>query len=330
MREFADRMYLHAKIHGLRHTILSGPSYRDVLTTRTFNKIPIEIRNQPGNFSSLFTLEENIFRKQVETLLKLLNISKYYRRLFRAYLHVFETWNVKALLMRAEGRYEGDIPWFDISPYNLLSSSFRNEILDRKGLVSRLPEQYKIVFSEVASSQRYEQVEIALDMSIYRELIKSMKCLRPEDAGILAESLLLNITLLSLTWKKRLEVLYRWDRASARSFVDGMAEVLWQSHPLLKKRYPAVVQYWERNAPFLSAHLRPGDYLQLREGEQAMHRKLYTCYLSWFFRDFHAAWCVVSFLWLLYYQLQNLRGMVEGLRADMHPDRIINMLVYGE
>ena len=234
---------------------------------------------------------------------------------------------MKALLVRADGRYTGDMPWFDISPFDLVPSSFRKKKADRARLFSLLPERYTGVLRNVSSSERYEHLEVALDMAIYNELAESMRYLHHRDAVILAGSLLLNITLLAITWQKRLTVLYRWNAKNAQSFVNEMAGDLMHSHHLLRKRYPDSLEYWKKLVPLSGAELHHGDYAELRKMEHSMHRRLYNEYRSWFFRDFHASWCVVSFIWLVYYQLQNLRGIVEGLRAKMHPDGIYSLLV---
>ena len=46
-----------------------------------------------------------------------------------------------------------------------------------------------------------------------------------------------------------------------------------------------------------------------------------------FHRDFHSIYCVVAYLWLLFYQIRNLFKIIEGRRFGFSPEVILARIV---
>jgi len=44
-------------------------------------------------------------------------------------------------------------------------------------------------------------------------------------------------------------------------------------------------------------------------------------------QDFHSICCVVSYLWMLYYQIRNLIKIIEGRHFGYSPERILANIV---
>ena len=126
MNYYADRLYLHAKIHVLRSKLLRRNDYIEIINAKKANLA------FPGLVSETdakdFTrVREIVFRSQIDKVIHFVGASEYYTDLFRSFLRFFEIGNFKLLLAKSFGRKALIEQWNDISPYN----EFDKELLEK-------------------------------------------------------------------------------------------------------------------------------------------------------------------------------------------------------
>jgi hypothetical protein len=61
--------------------------------------------------------------------------------------------------------------------------------------------------------------------------------------------------------------------------------------------------------------------------ELHLEQKYYAWVSFMFHRDFHSLYCVVAYLWLLFYQIRNLFCIIDGRRFGFSSDEILNKII---
>jgi hypothetical protein len=61
--------------------------------------------------------------------------------------------------------------------------------------------------------------------------------------------------------------------------------------------------------------------------ERHLEQNYYTWVSSMFHRDFHSVYCVIAYLWLLFYQIRNLFRIIDGRRFGFSSEAILNKLI---
>ena len=167
MNPYADKNYLHAKIHALRNQLLRRNDYTKIINAQkphlTFPTLISENDAEDHNKT-----KEIIFRNQIKKLLIFIESSDCYRTLFKAFLRFFETGNVKLLLAKAFGRTMLIEQWNDISPYNAFEKDLLQRDISQDEFKSLLGSTY--LNNAIADDfpTRYEELESRIDFCAVR------------------------------------------------------------------------------------------------------------------------------------------------------------------
>lgn len=320
MNPYADKNYMHAKIHALRDQMLKRNDYIKIINAQkphlAFPTLISEDDAEDHNKT-----KEIIFRNQIKKLLLFIEASDCYRVLFKAFLRFFETGNVKLLLAKAFGRTMVIEQWNDISPYN----SFEKDLLQRDIPLDEFKSLLGNTYLNNAIADdfptRYEELESRIDFYAVRYFFNFSKEILFPQRSIFQEVMLRKIVLLRIVWSFRLRQNYGWDDdkisshiASLYDFIDefnGKAELIIK-----------IERQMNRELAQSSGGIPEVSYI-----ENKLERYFWSYIWKNFSRDFHSIYCVISYLWLLYYQIQNLFRIIEGLRFNVSPDIISKKII---
>ena len=74
-------------------------------------------------------------------------------------------------------------------------------------------------------------------------------------------------------------------------------------------------------------HKEGGQEPSITDIEHHLEKIFFVWVSSMFHRDFHSICCVLGYLWLLYYQIQNLFRIIDGRRFGFSADAILGKLI---
>ena len=320
MNPYADKNYMHAKIHALRDQLLRRNDYIKIINAQKPHlAFPTLIsENDAEDFSKV---KEIIFRNQIKKLLLFIESSDCYRALFKAFLRFFETGNVKLLLAKAFGRNMVIEQWNDISPYNAFEKGLLGRDIPLDEFKSMLGNTY---LNDVIADDfpfRYEELESRIDFCAVRYFFNFSKEFLFPQSCIFQEVMFRKIVLLRIIWSFRLRQNYGWDDdkisshlASLYGFIDEFDD----RAELIIKIERQVNKELNRSS---------GGIPEVSDIENELERYFWSYIWKNFSKDFHSIYCIVSYLWLLYYQIQNLFRIIEGLRFNVSPDIISKKII---
>jgi len=320
MNPYADKNYLHAKIHALHDQLLKRNDYIKIINAQKPHlAFPALIsENDAEDYSKV---KEKIFRNQIKKLLLFIESSDCYRALFKAFLRFFETSNVKLLMAKAFGRTVVIEQWNDISPYNSFEKGLLQRDISLDQLKSLLGNTY--LNNAIADDfpSRYEELESRIDFYAVRYFFDFSKEILFAQRSIFQEVMLRKIVLLRIVWGFRLSQNYGWDDDKIASHLvslydlidefDGKAELIIKIERQMNKEL----------------NQSPGGIPEVSDIENELERYFWSYIWKNFSRDFHSIYCVISYLWLLYYQIHNLFRIIEGLRFNVSPDIISEKII---
>jgi vacuolar-type H+-ATPase subunit C/Vma6 len=314
MRDYSDEAYLHARLYAMRSRLLSLKDY--VSLARNKEGALYDIK---AGASDPMAVEENIFREQIAKIVPLAEAITSYTPLFLAFFRQFEALNAKLILAKVFGLQSLE-QWYDIGPHAILQRSLLREATTLQDILPLLPGTYLADLLEDVSS--YEQMEIRVDLCAIRDLYSASVLFKPDVKldfqNLMGRRIAVTSTVLSLRLKKT----YQWDDERIRLYLERF-------HGLFDGKTWQHIKVVE---DILNRHLE-----QLRaSGAQEpsvvdMEHYLDQYYYKWissmFHRDFNSIYCVVVYLWLLFYQIRNLFKIVDGRRFGFAPERILAGIV---
>ena len=320
MNPYADKNYLHAKIHALRSQLLRRNDYIEIINAQKPH-LAFPTLISENDSEDLSKVKEIIFRNQIKKVLLFIESSNYCRALFEAFLRFFETGNVKLLLAKAFGRTVGIEQWNDISPYNVFERGLLGRDISLGEFKLLLGNSYlKNVIAD-GFPPRYEELESRIDFCTVRYFLSFSKEILLNQRSIFQEVMLRKIVLLRIVWSFRLSQNYGWDDdkisshlVSLYDFIDefnGKAELIIKIERQMNKKF----------------HQTSDGIPEVSDIENELERDFWTYIWKNFSRDFHSIYCVISYLWLLYYQIQNLFRIIEGFRFNVSPDIISKKII---
>lgn len=313
MRNYADEVNIHARIYAMRSRLLSLRDYTLMLRDQETSSGKITGETDTTEAA------ETIFKEQIAPVINIAGACDRYKMIFLAYLRLYEVQNVKLLLAKASGRQSVE-QWYDIGPFAILDKDVLEKNLSIDELQSLLTGTYLEDDFRVLS--RYRRMAILLDIVAFRNLYDVSASLSRQARTDFQEIILKRIAVLSVIWSHRLRVSYRLGEEKIRRYLTQIYDRLGID------AWPQVKAVEED----LSRHLEPlrkggGQEPSVADIERHLEQSFYIWIASAFHRDFHSIFCVVSYLWLLHYQIRNLLGIVEGRRFGFSTDAILSKLI---
>jgi vacuolar-type H+-ATPase subunit C/Vma6 len=311
MRNYADADNLHARIYAMRGRLLSLNDYASISREQVSDKIF-------GN-RNMIEAKEILFREQIAPVLSLVEAYDKYAALFLAYLRQYEAHNVKLLLARALGKESLD-QWYDIGPFATLNKDLLTKNLSLDEIKSLLADTYLACnFKDVSSFRR---MEIQMDISTARNLYNASASLSGQAKKEFQEMMIRRIAVLSVIWSYRLRGYYRFHDEQVRSSLKKFHD-LFGGH--VEPQMRIVEDALNRRIEQLqkSGAQKPS----IVDIERHIEQDYYVWVSSQFHRDFHSIYCVIAYLWLLFYQIRNLFRIIDGRRFGFTPEAMLNKMI---
>jgi len=315
MNPYADKNYLHAKIHALRSQLLRRKDFIEIINAQKPHlAFPTLISESVTE--DLSKVKEIIFRHQIRKVLLFMESTTCYRALFEAFLRFFEAGNVKLLLAKAFGRTVAIEQWNDISPYNAFEKGLLRRDISLDEVKTLFANTYlKDVIAD-DFPYRYEELESRIDFCAAKYLFNFSKEILFNQRSIFQEVMVRKIVLLRIVWGFRLRKNYGWDDERISSHLASL--------------YDLIDEFNGKNELIISIERQINRELNQSLGathetsdiENELDRYFWSYMWKIFSREFHSIYCVISYLWLLYYQIQNLFRIIEGFRFNVAPDII--------
>ena len=310
MRNFADENFLHARIYALRSRLLSFSDY-------------VSLSGKQGEFLPDKTISasdpvargERIFQEQIAGLFPLAESAERYAPLFLAFFRQFEAFNAKLIGAKIFGLSSLD-QWYDIGPYALLKRSLLHEARDLAHLRPFLAGTYLAEAFEGVES--YDQLETRVDLCAAKTFYAasaSFPCGAKRDfRDLMGRKIAMTTTILSLRLKKT----YQWSDEKINFFLEKFHDDFGGTvRPQVKIVEKAIFRYLQKT--------RSGgaEEPSVTDCEHDLEQYCYNWISSLFHKDYHSIYCVVSYLWMLYYQIRNLFKIIEGRRFCFPVERIL-------
>jgi vacuolar-type H+-ATPase subunit C/Vma6 len=313
MRNYADVPYLHTRIYAMRSRLFA------------FRDYAMMIREQeaiPGNISGIPDMteaKETLFRQQIAPVINLALAYEKYTPFFIANLRHYETHNAKILLARAAGRQSLE-QWYDLGPFALLDKRLLEERLSLDEIKSLLADRY--LDDDFKTISSYRQLVIHLDVCTAGNLYHSADSLSGSDALEFREMMLKRIAVMTLIWSCRLKAYYRFNHERIRFHMDRIHELYGG-----KAWYRVGLEQEALDRHLEQLRKETGQEPSVVDIEHHLELNYYAWITSMFHRDFHTIYCVVSYLWLLFYQIRNLFRIIEGKRFGLSVDTILSKMI---
>lgn len=310
MRNYADEDYLHARIYAMRGRLLTLRDYASL------------VRDQQASFlKSRDPVEagESVFCEQIAPIIAVAESCGKYAPLFRAFFRQFETHNAKILLAKAFGRKTPDV-WYDTAPF----ASLKKELLEKNLSAEEVKTLITQTFSGVdfKNTGSFLRMAINLDISAAKNFYDSSAMFSREARREFQEMALQRAAVLSVIWARRLKDYYHLSEEQIPSYIDKIINLFdGDVQPYVRNIEAELNSYLERIRK--SAASEPS----VIDIEKHLEQDYYAWVSFMFHRDFHSVYCVVSYLWFLYYQIKNLFRVIDGRRFGMSDESILNKII---
>ncbi|UCF73639.1 MAG: V-type ATPase subunit [Deltaproteobacteria bacterium] len=320
MNPYADKNYLHAKIHALRSQLLTRNDFIEIINAQKPH-LAFPTLISENDSEDLSKVKEIVFRRQIKKVLVFMESSDCYWALFEAFLRFFETGNVKLLLAKAFGRPVAIEQWNDISPYHAFEKDLLRRDISLDEVKTLLGNTYlnNVIADDFPS--RYEELESRIDFCAVRYFLSFSKEILFNQRSIFQEVMLRKIVLLRIVWGFRLRENYGWDNDKISSHLASLYDLIDE----FDGKDELVINTERQINRELNQSL--GRIAEVSDIENELERHFRSYIWRIFSRDFHSIYCVISYLWLLYYQVQNLFRIIEGFRFKVSPDIISKKII---
>ena len=313
MRNYADKVNLHARIHALRGRLLTPADYASLIRAQQANSLP------PSPASDLTGAKEALFREQIAPVVGLALAYGRYAPLFLAYLRQFEVHNLSILLMKAAGR-QGEQLWYDISPFAILQKDLLKRQLSLTDIRSLVAGSYlNDDFKDVSG---YRRMEIDADICAAGSLYHFARFLSGENKSDFQNMMQRRIAVLTVLWSYRLRWHYHFSEEKIERYMrrfhdlfDGGAKSHFRLIEDVQNRYLEQLRKEGGGKPSAA------------DIERHLEKNFFTWVSSMFHRDFHSICCVLAYLWLLHYQIRNLFRIIDGRRFGFSAEAILGKLI---
>ncbi|HUN54820.1 MAG TPA: V-type ATPase subunit [Smithella sp.] len=313
MRNYADEDNLHARIYAMRGRLLTLRDYDAMIRDEQRAEL------KPSGDSDWVEVRENLFREQIVPVIAIAAAFDKYEPLFLAYLRQFETRNAKMLLARAWGKKSLEM-WYDTGPFATLDK----ELLKK----NMSPDEIKALIAgtflpdDLKDDRDYLRMEINLDVSAAMNLYHSSTLLSSGSKKEFQEMALWRIAVMTVIWSYRLKEYYHLSREQIHFYLEKLQN-------LFDGQAPSHVSLVEEELNRNLEQIRRGGGKEpgVVDIESRLEQGYYDRVSYMFHRDFHSMYCVVSYLWLLFYQIKNLFCIIDGRRFGMQAEAILNKMI---
>ena len=315
MRYYADKDNLHARIYAMRGRLLSLKDYDSI------------VRGQESFFDSFsgthdhVEAKEMVFREQIAMVVHLAEATRKYSSLFIAFLRQYEVGNAKLLMAKALGRQSLE-QWYDIGPYAILDKSLLQQELSLADIRTIIANTYLEDVCEDISS--YVRLEIQVDISAAKNLYASSALFLPESRKAFQDFMLRRIAVIAMIWHWRLKQSYHWNDERIRLYLETFHNLnlfggdAWAQVRIIEDALNRRLEQLRKSGTQAPS---------AEDIEYHLEQYFYDWASSMFHRDFHSIYCVVAYLWLLYYQMRNLFRIIEGMRFGLPPGDILERII---
>ncbi len=314
MRNYADEVNLHARIHAMRGRLLSLRDYASKARDQT-NFFQI---SRPQD---LIEAKEAIFRAEIAPLIPLVDAYDNYAPLFLAYLRQYEAHNLKTILTKAFGKQSLE-QWYDIGPFAIVKKDLLQKKLSPDEIGALIAGTYLAEYFKDTSG--YRRMEIQVDFCAAGNLYRSSSLLSPQARKDFEGIMLKRIAVLTVIWSYRLREHYRWSDERIRIYMENFHDLfgghVWHQVGIVEESLSRRLEQLRKSG---TQKPSAGDI------ERYLEQEYYAWVSSMFHRDFHSIGCVVAYLWLLFYQIRNLFRIIDGRRFGFSPDAILNKMICG-
>ncbi|MCP4764034.1 MAG: V-type ATPase subunit, partial [archaeon] len=212
MVPYADRIYLHTKIHALYDKLLKKADYSEIINS---NNLLLALPDREGSIDTTdyITIKENVFRSQIQKILDFIEANEYYKNLFKAFLNLFELRNLKLIISKAYGMRNIIELWYDTYPHNIFDRELLEDITTPEILKENLGNTFLGEVFHFEETPDFKTLESRIDYAIIINLFAFSKELFPEQRQIFFNIATRKIISLKIAWSNRLELIYGWDHA---------------------------------------------------------------------------------------------------------------------
>ncbi len=314
MQYYADRTYIHSKLHGIKTTLLTAREYADIINSdRIENAFPDYI--QTGRDMDYASLKETIFRTQISHVINLVSASKPYIKLFRAFLRLYESKNISTLNIFKNHKRRSI--WYDISPYNTLSDLGEESKTEKSNIsfILRMFPELEKKAGVLESIQEPDSIDAFLGFYSWFSFIKILSPGLFTQRSNAARLILINCLRERSILKQRLMENYGFDHKEAESYLMEETGLL---NKIIKR-----FRVDEEAAESTTAASYEKEII-------AHNMNLFTQMSKMFYRDFHSTDTVVCYLILLKFQIRNLFYITDCFRLNMPKKQIHENIFSGE
>jgi hypothetical protein len=315
MRNYADEVNLHARIHAMRGRLLCLRDYGSMVREQAPDSLSPSAAQDP------VVARQTLFRQQIAPVLGLVEACERYTPLFLAFLRQYEAQNARLLLAKAFGKKSLEF-WYDIGPFAVFDQNLLGKKLSPDEVRSLLAGTY--LGGDFRDVSSYRQMDVRLETSAVLNLHRAATFLSKRAQREFQDIMLKRIGVLTVIWSWRLRQCYRWSEENIRLYK-------YKIHDLFGGQVYSRVLIEEKALARGVEQLRSpgGSAPSTVDIERYLDRKFYAWVSAMFHRDFHSLYCVVGYLWLLFYQIKNLFCIIDGKRFGLSPDRILDRIIAG-
>lgn len=313
MRHYADDPNVHARIYAMRSRLMTFKDYVDMVREQ------MSFSGRSENSDDFLEMKEMTFREQVKGVIHLAEAMSKYSPLFLGFLRQYEARNAKLLLARASGRASMEL-WYDIEPYAVLHRGLIDDTPGMEDLSSICAGTYlQDVFSAAAP---FERLEIRIDSCAAQMMVSAAVPLTAGVADLYRQIMLRRVAVLSVIWEWRLRDGYGWSLERTASFLGDLYGIFGGQVALQVKIVQEALN--RRIERFRKSGL---SIAQVADAEFLLEQYYFQWISSMFHLDFHSVSCVVSYLWLLYYQIRNIFCIIDGVRFRLSGEDILKRII---
>ena len=325
MSGLVDRLYIHAKVHALHGYLLDRKDYEKIVHAGNIHaSFPGVISEKEA--SDIISTKEKIFRDQITPFIVLAGLNDRYRDFFRAFLMLFELGNIKQVVTKAYDRILPFSQWNDISPYHSVDVSVRKNDIPLHGLKTLFA---GTVFAEAFNFEEppsYEELESRIDLIAIKNLLRLSEKIQQSNLSTFNDIMITRVLCLKHLWDARIQANYGkagdFHGFDLMDVFNGTGITIKDINPVeddMRKRIRSATKEPENRD-------RKPDVPAL---EQLLGHYFYAKIKKNFFSDFHSIGPVVSYAWLLYYQVRNLFTIIEGMHLGVSPEIIMQHVLTG-
>ena len=315
MKHYADREYLHTRIHAMKGRLMRLRDYA------SFAREWETARNDDGrvNENEVVHNKERLFEEQIQGVMILAEASDYHSPLFFAFLRYFEIQNCGTLMAASFGR---DTPgqWYPIGRYALVERS----LLEAPPSLPFLRKLLKGTYLEEICGEAgsYERLQIRMEECALTQVLAAAETLDHRDRRLVMEMTAMRVALETTLRRRRLERYYEWDTDKIEKAMAFMNRI---PAPDLARYVTVMEELFQREGEAIKKDR--GMEPALDDIEYRLEQYYHQWISHFFYRDFHSICSVVAYLWLVLRQVRNLFGVVDGRRFGLSQEAILGRLV---